>query len=184
MIAALLTAVGLYGAPCAADYVPATYTRALRTAVQRYWPVAMQPVWCWWVAQTYHESAMRPAAVSPAGALGLTQVLPPTGREQLSRLGLRCSLLDPACNIVVGTAYSGRMMRAFVSLRSVWDLLCWEAVAYNAGLGSALNAQRVGRTENCDAALRVLPAVTGAYAAETQTYVRRIRRTFYRLLGV
>ena len=178
----LLLATALYGAPCSSANVPDDYVRDIRIAVQKHWPVAVQPFWCWWVAQVYAESRMDPRARSPVGAIGLTQVIPATGREQAAIEKLSCSLWEPECNIEVGTAYSGRMLRAFTSPRPVLDLLCWEAVSYNAGLGNALESQVEGETENCDEALEVLHKVTGHHATETRGYVARIRRVFVSLL--
>lgn len=56
-----------------------------------------------------HESRFDPAAVSSAGALGLTQVLPATARFAATTCGLpppeRRDLFEPATNIRLGFAY-------------------------------------------------------------------------------
>lgn len=55
------------------------------------------------------ESAWNPRARSPAGALGLTQVLPGTAREIASRFGRKDlagrNLLDPSTNLVLGALH-------------------------------------------------------------------------------
>jgi len=63
------------------------------------------------------ESGGDPFAVSSAGALGLMQLLPPTGRAVARDLGLPwrgpATLFDPVVNVELGTAYLGRLARRF-----------------------------------------------------------------------
>jgi peptidoglycan lytic transglycosylase len=81
------------------------------------------------------ESEFNPKAISVANARGLTQILPPTGKELSRRLGIRAystaRLFQPRVNLQLGSYY----------LRSVADRLegRWEAAlaAYNAGLSRA-----------------------------------------------
>jgi soluble lytic murein transglycosylase len=62
------------------------------------------------------ESEFDPLAVSYAGAIGLMQVMPPTGREQARRLRLGRSsvarLKNPDFNLQLGTDYLRRMLSA------------------------------------------------------------------------
>jgi len=55
------------------------------------------------------ESGGHAFAVSPVGALGLMQILPPTGREIAERLGITWrgpqTLFDPYVNVRLGAAY-------------------------------------------------------------------------------
>jgi soluble lytic murein transglycosylase-like protein len=55
------------------------------------------------------ESGGHAFAVSPVGALGLMQILPPTGEELAVRLGVRWrgpqTLFDPDINVRLGAAY-------------------------------------------------------------------------------
>ena len=183
MIEAAALALVLMRAPCDAPGIPTRYDTAIRVAVERHWPVHTHPFWCWWKAQLWAESRLDPRATSPVGARGIAQVMPATGREQQGILKMSCDLYDAECGIAVGTSYSGRITRIFTSPRPVLDLLCHEAVSYNAGPGSNIRAQRVAKSENCDEVLAALPKVTGRHAKETQGYVARIRRTFLRLLG-
>jgi soluble lytic murein transglycosylase len=59
------------------------------------------------------ESAMRPNAKSPAGALGLMQVMPATARRVASRYKLgkntRAKMLTPSHSVALGTAYLHQM---------------------------------------------------------------------------
>lgn len=91
------------------------------------------------------ESAYRPQAVSPKGAVGLMQVMPDTGR----RFGVR-DLEDPDSNLKAGTAYLGYLLDLFSDLSLA-------LAAYNAGEGA------VARHGN-----RIPPY------PETQAYVRDV----------
>jgi len=77
------------------------------------------------------ESSFEPGAVSPKGALGLMQIIPPTG-ERYGVTGdrkrsLEQKLLDPAVNVRVGTRYLRDLLALFAN-----DLKLALA-AYNAG---------------------------------------------------
>ena len=77
------------------------------------------------------ESAFARDARSPAGALGLMQLMPATGRETARRVGVRISrnadLLDPGRNISLGTAYLAGLMQRYDNNFPM------AAAAYNAG---------------------------------------------------
>jgi hypothetical protein len=90
------------------------------------------------------ESGGNPAAVSPAGAQGLMQIMPGTARE----LGL-ADPFDPEANIMAGTRYLRQMLDRYNG-----DTY-WALAAYNAGPGT-VDAVRAGR---------------GTLPAETRNYV-------------
>jgi len=77
------------------------------------------------------ESAFRPAVVSPAGAIGLMQVMPATGRLVAQQLGLDDFSTDdlkvPEINVMIGMRYLSDRLAAFGS-RPEFAL-----AAYNAG---------------------------------------------------
>ena len=77
------------------------------------------------------ESAFMTDARSPAGALGLMQIMPATGRETARRIGARLvnarALLEPTKNIMIGSAYLKQMIERFGGSFSL------AAAAYNAG---------------------------------------------------
>lgn len=79
------------------------------------------------------ESAFDPFAKSPARALGLMQLLPSTGEQVARQLGenwrTERTLLDPALNVRLGTAYFRGLMDRF------GDRLVLASAAYNAGPG-------------------------------------------------
>ncbi len=62
------------------------------------------------------ESEFDPRVISGAGAMGLMQVMPRTGRDMAQRLGLRFSesrLLDPDYNSTLGSAYLDYLIEEF-----------------------------------------------------------------------
>jgi soluble lytic murein transglycosylase len=77
------------------------------------------------------ESAFRPDAVSPVGALGLMQVMPETGKRVAKDLRLkppsRAGLLDIDTNLKLGSAYLRAMLDRYNGN------LVLAAAAYNAG---------------------------------------------------
>lgn len=103
----------------------------------------------WIVAVMRAESANDPRAVSPAGAMGLMQVMPETWAALRARHGLGEDPYDPRDNILAGTAY----------LREMWDRygnVAAMLAAYNAGPGRYHDYLETGRA---------LPAETRAYVA-------------------
>ena len=175
--AALLT-VALAKLPCEHPSITPEYRAAIEEAIEDYWPVSAHPLRCWWTAELMAESgvALDPAALSPAGARGLAQIMPATWAWIAKRIGITCSPWDAVCSLRAGTAYFGYLLRVFTSPRPVLDWACHGAVSYNAGVGNDLRAQALAASEDCDEVLRVLDQVTGRHAVETRAYVRRIRR--------
>lgn len=61
------------------------------------------------LAVMHVESRFDPFAVSPVGAMGLMQILPSTGEEVATRLGIHWrgaqTLFDPVANVRLGVAY-------------------------------------------------------------------------------
>ncbi|MFZ2635370.1 MAG: transglycosylase SLT domain-containing protein [Rectinemataceae bacterium] len=74
------------------------------------------------------ESVFDPKAVSKSGAIGLTQLMPPTAAETAGKLGMsHYSLTDPTDNLRIGMSYYSTMLARFGSrpMRAMF--------AYNAG---------------------------------------------------
>lgn len=181
--ATLAFVVALTAIPCRHPAVPDRYDALLHAAVERHMPAYAQPYKCWVKAQFWAESKLDPGARSHAGAMGLAQVMPATWREWAARLGLTCSPWDAECAIAVGVAYVAQCLKwTHDSRQSVWANLARQAICYNAGVGNERKARRRARSDDPDALLAALPEVTGRHAAETQTYVARIRRWTLRLL--
>lgn len=77
------------------------------------------------------DAAKQIRAVSPAGALGIMQVMPATGKEVADKLGMRSlNLKSAADNIAVGTAYLAQQLQKYDG-----DIVK-AAAAYNAGSGA------------------------------------------------
>ncbi|MFC2078530.1 lytic transglycosylase domain-containing protein [Candidatus Bipolaricaulota bacterium] len=110
-----------------------------------------------WVASVIrNESRFRSDAVSPAGAIGLMQIMPETGEwiaQQLQLPNFTTALLeDASLNLAMGTWYLRHLLDRFPSREAT-------LMAYNAG---PANAERW--EGNLELAF-----------PETQQYVRRVR---------
>jgi soluble lytic murein transglycosylase len=123
------------------------------------------------------ESALDPDVVSPAGAVGLTQLMPATASSVAKRLGLgpisASSLTDPGVNIRIGAAYLGELLTRYGRQPAL------ALAAYNAGSGA------VGRWLEARGTLELDEFVEEIPIDETRGYVKRVLRTFaaYRLLS-
>ena len=94
------------------------------------------------------ESAGDVRAISPAGAMGLMQIMPATWAELRGRYGLGSNPYDPRDNIMAGAAYLREMHDRYGSPGFL--------AAYNAGPGRYEEYRTTGRQ---------LPAETRAYVA-------------------
>lgn len=122
------------------------------------------------------ESTYRPDVESPAGAIGLMQIIPPTGDQIASSLGVSSfaaeRLLDPTTNIRFGTWYLKHLMGVFDGSRPL------AIAAYNAGPDAVSSwLERDGHLPD-DAFVDSVPY------SETRRYVRRVLRSWrvYQLL--
>jgi membrane-bound lytic murein transglycosylase B len=100
------------------------------------------------------ESALEVRAVSPAGAMGLMQVMPQTYAELRARYGLGADPFQPRDNILAGAAY----------LRELYDRF---------GAGGFLAAYNAGPARYQQHLIdgRPLPSETRAYVAKLSPYV-------------
>ena len=132
----------------------------------------------WVLATIRMESAFRPRARSPAGALGLMQVMPATARRIAGAAGVAYrgtrTVLDPEKNIRLGAAY----------LRRVLDRLHGHAAlasaSYNAGPHRAERWLAAAPRLEPDLWVEFIPY------SETRQYVKRIleyRIVYGHLLG-
>jgi soluble lytic murein transglycosylase len=115
------------------------------------------------------ESALDPRALSPSGALGLTQVMPATARmvaRKLKLTGYQTSrLLDPETNIRIGGAYLGELYARF-------QHPALALASYNAGPGAVSGWLKVRGSLPLDAFVEEIPL------DETRGYVKRCLRSF------
>ena len=92
------------------------------------------------LAVIHEESSFRVRAVSPAGAIGLMQIMPDTGREIASNLNYRShqrrDLFDPTRNIRIGVWYLRWLKKKFNHNHVLF------LTAYNMGLGRLIELQK------------------------------------------
>ncbi|PKP63941.1 MAG: lytic transglycosylase, partial [Alphaproteobacteria bacterium HGW-Alphaproteobacteria-8] len=116
------------------------------------------------------ESEMNPAAISPAGARGLMQLMPGTAQKVSRDLGVRYDLGaltgDPAYNVKLGKAYLAEMLAQFGGAKML------AAAAYNAGPGRA--DQWVGRLGDPRQAMDPVDWIEHIPFTETRNYVQRV----------
>lgn len=129
------------------------------------------------------ESSFKKDAVSKAGALGLMQIMPQTGRSLARSLGLRRferhSLFDPEVSIRLGSRYLGDQVRAFAegSTREIdYEL---GLAAYNAGSHNARRWVEQLPHQDPDAFVERIPY------RETRLYVKLVLKnyTIYKALS-
>jgi len=116
------------------------------------------------LAVTREESRFDPRAVSPAGAVGLMQLLPETASALAGRRMTPRDLADPGISLRYGSAYLGGALRRFRG--SVVPAL----VAYNAGPAAARRVSR--QPGDPDLVIESIPF------AETRAYVQRVLETY------
>jgi membrane-bound lytic murein transglycosylase F len=109
------------------------YDELFRNYANRY-----QVDWLLVAAQSYQESRFDPDVVSFAGAVGLMQVMPGTGRE----LGFE-SLHEPEQGVHAGVMYLYRLYNRLDEIPDDEDRLWFSLAAYNAGLGHVNDARRL-----------------------------------------
>jgi soluble lytic murein transglycosylase len=120
------------------------------------------------------ESALDPKALSWAGALGLTQLMPGTAKQvaRKHKISARITperLLEPDLNIRLGALNLGELLQQFKGVKQ------FAVAGYNAGPG-AVNRWRSERP--LDEWVEEIPI------AETRGYVKRVLRSYntYQLL--
>jgi soluble lytic murein transglycosylase-like protein len=122
------------------------------------------------LALIQHESAGDPEAVSPAGALGLMQVMPFTFAEMMAGSRAladqidRAAMFDVPSNVRAGLRYLALAMQAHEGN------LYWALAAYNAGIEAVADWRAAG--------LYAVPPI-GGYV-ETAHYAPAILRTYLR----
>jgi len=112
------------------------------------------------------ESAYNPAALSPAGARGLMQLMPGTATQLSRELGIAdpgaYGVLDPEINIRLGSTYIRDMLQRYRGNRMA------AAAAYNAGPGRVDRWLRENRASEFDLFVEQIPF------RETRNYVQAV----------
>lgn len=95
------------------------------------------------VAQMYQESRFNPNAKSAAGAQGLMQIMPRTGKE----MGFN-DLTNPEQSIGAGVQYLDWTRARFSKNLALQEQIYFSLAAYNAGFGHVKDAQRLAKRMN------------------------------------
>ena len=98
--------------------------------------------WRLLTAQMFQESRFNPQAKSFAGALGLMQVMPRTGKE----FGYT-NLQDPKTGIEAGVTYLNWLAERFPGDIDFQERIYFQLAAYNAGAGHVRDARRLARQQ-------------------------------------
>lgn len=141
-------------------YYPLAFEEEVREQAERFdLPVEVL------LGMVRQESGFDPSAYSRAGARGLLQLMPATGREVARRMGLRWSsrrLGDPSFNLRLGAAYFHQMMSMFGGRLEL------ALAGYNGGPYRIKRLWRRAGRRDLDHFVEDLPV------AESQIYVKRI----------
>ena len=119
------------------------------------------------------ESRFNPEAISPKGAIGLTQLMPFTAEKVLGRDVDGTELMEPELNIEIGAKYLSDLLREFGD--PVLAL-----AAYNAGPHRVRKWIRDLNLDSPELFVEFIPF------RETRKYVKRVMRSYYlyrRLFG-
>ncbi len=129
------------------------------------------------VALAAQESTFDAGIASSAGAIGLMQIMPATGRSVARQIGIKPfstrRLTDPEVNMAIGTEYFGDLMAQF-------GHAAYALAGYNAG------GHRVTRWKSERPGLPIDEWIDDIPFPETQNYVKRILGTaedYRRLYG-
>ena len=122
------------------------------------------------------ESFFNAAAVSRAGAVGLMQIMPKTGRKLARRFGLdpfhRRQLFDPGLSIQLGTRYLADQLRAFEEAAGGGLSFQLGLAAYNAGPHVARRWVERFPLEDEDVFVERIPY------RETRLYVKKVLKSY------
>ncbi len=114
------------------------------------------------------ESSFNHQAVSPAGAVGLMQIMPSTGRGIAKELDIKdFDLADPLTSIFFGVRYVAWLKRIFDN--DFDDIVA----GYNAGAGNVKKWKKDISTEDRDFYIENIPF------DETRYYILRTRKNYY-----
>lgn len=123
-----------------------TYDRIIAEATEKHFPALVgqlhKQAWLLIKAQIYQESRFDPKAVSPAGAMGLMQIMPITAVE----LELD-DPFDPEENVSAGVRYLAIQYEHFPEIPGFSDRISASLASYNGGRGYVNKALELGRVQ-------------------------------------
>lgn len=122
------------------------------------------------MAVAKQESCFDPAALSPAGAMGLLQLISSTAAHEAKRLGISHrdnKLFEPQHNLILGTAHLSRLLNNFMGSYIL------VAAAYNAGSTPVKRwLKELGDPRRAE--VDIIDWVEGIPYSETRNYVMRV----------
>ena len=146
------------------------YPRAFEAEVTRYAEeYGMDPLLLWGIIRT--ESTYRPDVLSRSGAIGLMQIMPPTGQDIAGRLGVTITdedLKNPEINVRFGAFYISAMIRQY---GGDWDKAL---AAYNGGPGNVNKWSRDAFVKQPEDFPTVIPF------DETREYITKVMEAYHR----
>lgn len=138
---------------------PFAYRRSVLAAARK---AHLNSAWVWAIMR--QESAFMWNAKSSAGALGLMQIMPSTGRQLARSLALRrVDLLDPEQNIHLGSHYLRQLLKLFNGDATL------ATASYNVGPSRIKHYQTLYQDLPKDVWVEILPW------KETRDYVKSVR---------
>ena len=124
----------------------------------------------------YRESMFDKDVVSPAGAMGLMQLMPATAKETAQRGGFGYSrqklTQDPAYNIRLGSAYLSKLVGGYDGFYP------YAIAAYNGG-PSNVNSWIDDYGDPAEGKADLVDWVESIPVYETRNYVQRVLETYY-----
>ncbi|MFZ0219512.1 MAG: transglycosylase SLT domain-containing protein [Candidatus Aquirickettsiella sp.] len=138
---------------------PFAYRRSVLAAARK---THLNSAWVWAIMR--QESAFMWNAKSSAGALGLMQIMPSTGKQLARSLALRrVDLLDPEQNIRLGSIYLRQLLKLFDGNATL------ATASYNVGPNRIKHFQGLYQRLPKDVWVEILPW------KETRDYVKSVR---------
>lgn len=149
----------------------AAYPRAYEPVVARLARGGeVDPMFMWAIMR--NESTFRPEVVSPAGAVGLMQIMPATANRMASEVGKssidRRDLASPATSLSLGAAYLKKLARLFPQNHAAW------AASYNAG------EEAVGRWAKKKSVADIEEWIEEIPYDETNLYVKKVLLSYWK----
>jgi len=178
----LLALLSVCSSARAQAFNPAYDALFQRYTIQYLYGLIPDDDWRWFKAQCFQESRLKPEAISPAGAVGLCQLMQGAAQDAGLSPGQRT---DPEKNIKAAAFILRRNIRTWFPRDTRFQRLQLGFAGYNCGAGNVIKAQ-----QKCTGATLwpgiqpCLFLITGTKnAAETTGYVSAIPRWYQGLVN-
>jgi soluble lytic murein transglycosylase-like protein len=152
-----------------------TYNGLIKDSADKY---LLDVDWRLVKAQLFQESKLDPSAVSPAGAVGISQFMQGTWNDMKKKMAMptNASPLQPVYAVPALCFYMAKLHDQWTAKRTDADRYALALASYNAGIGNLLSAQKLaGNANEYHKIIAQLHRVTGdKNARETHTYVEKI----------